>query len=91
MYSILASLCFIYKRYLFFLFRRYTVGGAACLLRGHHGDKFFIVDLAVAVNVGLADHFVHLLIGQLLAQVGHYVAQLGRRNVAIAILVKYTE
>lgn len=91
MYSILASLCFIYKKLPVLFVSSLHCWWGRCLLRGHHGDKFFIVDLAIAVNVGLADHFVHLLIGQLLAQVGHYVAQLGGRNVAIAILVKYTE
>jgi len=33
------------------------------LLRCHHGDEFFVIDLAIAIDVGLANHFVHLLIG----------------------------
>ena len=46
------------------------------LFRGHHGDKLLVVDLTVAVNVGLADHLVDLLVGQLLAEIGHHVTQL---------------
>lgn len=34
--------------------------------------------LAVAVDVGLADHLVDLLVRELLAEVGHHVAQLGK-------------
>ena len=41
-----------------------------------HLDELFIVDLAIAVNVSLTDHLVHLLIGELLTQVGHHVPQL---------------
>lgn len=51
----------------------------------------FVVDLAVAVDVGLANHLVDLLVRQLLAQVGHHVAQLGGRNEAVAVLVEYSE
>ena len=46
----------------------------------------FIVDLTVSVNVCLPDHLVHLLVGQLLAQVGHHVTQLGRRDETVAVL-----
>jgi hypothetical protein len=43
-------------------------------------------DLAVTVNVSLADHFINLLVGELLAQVGHNVAELSRRDEAVAVL-----
>merc|ERR1712211_200980 len=43
------------------------------LLCHHHLDKLLIIDLSVAIDVSLSDHFIHLLIGQLLAQVGHDV------------------
>ena len=36
----------------------------------------FVVDHAVTVQVGLPDHLVHLLVRQLLAQVGHNVPEL---------------
>ena len=48
----------------------------ARLLGHHHLDELVIVHLAVAVHVGLADHLVHLLVGELLAEVGHHVTQL---------------
>ena len=32
--------------------------------------------LSIAINVSLANHLINLLISQLLAQVGHHVAQL---------------
>lgn len=70
-------------------------GGVACLrdilLWGHHGDKFFVVDLAVAVDVSFADHLVDFLVGQLLAQVRHHVSKLGGGDVAVSVLVKYSE
>jgi len=37
------------------------------LLASHHGDKLLVVDLSVAVDVGLPDHLVDLLVCQLLA------------------------
>ena len=40
-------------------------------LLGHHDlDELLVVDLAVTVNVGLADHLIDLLVGELLAKVG---------------------
>merc|ERR1711860_187178 len=47
------------------------------LLRGHHSNEFFVVGLAVAVNVCLPDHLVDLFVGQFLAQVGHDMPQFG--------------
>ena len=54
-------------------------------------DLTFVVDLPVAVNVGLPDHLVHLLVRQLLAQVGHHVPQLRRADEAVAVLVEHSE
>lgn len=51
----------------------------------------FIINLAIAVNVGLADHLIHLLVRELLAEIGHDVAQLGRRDEAVAVLVEDSE
>lgn len=50
-----------------------------------------IVDLPVAIDVGFADHFVHLLVSELLAQVCHDVPQLRRTDVAITVLWEGTE
>merc|ERR1719482_1117653 len=60
-------------------------------LSHHDLHELLVVDLAVTVNVGLADHLVDLLVGQLLAEVGHDVAQLSRRDEAVAILVEDAE
>ncbi|EKG02412.1 hypothetical protein TCSYLVIO_006561 [Trypanosoma cruzi] len=60
-------------------------------LAHHHLDELLVVDLAIAVHVGLADHFVHLLVRQLLAEVRHDVAQLGGGDEAVAVLVKHAE
>lgn len=38
--------------------------------------RTLVVDLAIAVDVCLADHLVHLLVGELLAKVGHDVPEL---------------
>ena len=42
----------------------------------HHLDELLVVDLAITVDVGLADHLIDLLISELLAQIGHDVTQL---------------
>merc|ERR1719181_1347302 len=61
-------------------------------LLGHHDlDELLVVDLAVTVNVRLADHLVDLLVGELLAEVGHDVAKLSRRDEAVAVLVEDAE
>merc|ERR1719215_2275538 len=64
---------------------------ARCLFCHHHFDKFFIVDLSVAINVGFPDHFINLLIGELLTQVCHDMAQLCCADEAITITVKNLE
>ena len=51
----------------------------------------FIVDLAVAVDINLADHLVHFLVGQLLPDVGHHMAQFGDRNHPGSVAVEDTE
>merc|ERR1712199_141159 len=61
-------------------------------LLGHHDlDELLVVDLAVTVNVGLAEHLIDLLVGELLAEVGHDVAQLGSGDEAVAVLVEDLE
>ena len=52
--------------------------------------RTFVVDLAVAVDVGLADHLVHLLVRQLLAQVRHDVSQLRSADEAVTVLVEHS-
>ena len=55
------------------------------------GVLTLVIDLSVAVDVGLADHLVDLLVGELLAEVGHDVAQLGRGYEPVAVLVEDAE
>lgn len=50
-----------------------------------------VIDLSVAVDVGLADHLVDFLVSELLAEVSHHVAQLGGRDEPVAVLVENTE
>eukprot|EP00968_Pinguiococcus_pyrenoidosus_P015250 scaffold1398_cov259-Pinguiococcus_pyrenoidosus.AAC.7 len=57
--------------------------------RHHHLHELFVVDLAVAVDVCLADHLVDFLVCELLAEVGHDVAELRRGDEAVAILVEH--
>ena len=61
------------------------------LLGHHHLDELLVVDLAIAVDVSLADHLVDLLVGELLAEVGHDVTELGGGDEAIAVLVEHLE
>jgi hypothetical protein len=61
------------------------------LLAGHHLDELLVVDLTVAVNVSLADHLVDLLVGELLAEVGHDVPELRSGDEAVAVLVEDAE
>lgn len=49
-----------------------------------------IVDLPIAVDVGFADHFVHLFVSELFAQVCHDVPQLRCTDVAVTILREAT-
>ena len=46
------------------------------------------VDTPIAVLVSLADHLVNLIVSQLLADRGHDVAKLGRRDEAVVITVE---
>ena len=43
------------------------LGEELLLLGHHHLDELLVVDLAIAVNVGLADHLVDFLVRELLA------------------------
>lgn len=48
----------------------------------------FIIHEPVAVQVRFPDHVLHLLVGQLLAQVRHHVAQLRGTDEAVAVSVE---
>ena len=48
------------------------------LLGHHHLDELLVVDLAIAINVGLANHLIDFLVSELLAEIGHDVTELRR-------------
>ena len=58
------------------------------LLLHHELDKLIIIDPSIAILVRLADHLVDLLVGQLLADGGHDMAQLGGGDEAVVVAVK---
>ncbi len=62
-----------------------------CLLGHHHLYELLVVDLTISIDIGFADHFVNLFIGQLFTKVGHDVTKLGGRDEAISVLVKDLE
>ncbi|GIX65707.1 SLC13 family permease [Babesia caballi] len=50
--------------------------GMRSSLGDHQLDKLFVVYLAVAVHIGLPQHLLDLLVGELFAEVGHDVPEL---------------
>merc|ERR1719389_794181 len=61
-------------------------------LLGHHDlDGLLVVNLAVTIDVSLTDHLVNLLIGELLAKVGHDVTKLSSGDETVAVLVEHLE
>lgn len=38
-----------------------------CSSGHHHAHEFLVVDVSIAIDIGLADHLIHLLVGQFLA------------------------
>jgi hypothetical protein len=52
---------------------------------------FPTVDPAITVLVRLADHLVHLVVSQLLANGSHDVAQLGGRDKAVVVAIEHLE
>merc|ERR1719211_160116 len=60
-------------------------------LSHHHLDELLVIDLAIPVDVCLADHLINLLICELLPEIGHHVAVLGRTDEAVAVAIKDLE
>nr|ACR33849.1 unknown [Zea mays] len=73
---------------LIFHFNSFIDNGDRSSLGHHDLDELLVVDLAVAVNIGLTDHLVDLLVSQLLAEVGHDMAELSSRDETILVLVE---
>jgi hypothetical protein len=61
------------------------------LLSHHHLRELLVVDLAIAVNIGLTNELIHLLVSDHFTEVGHDVPQLCSRDEAVAILVEQLE
>jgi hypothetical protein len=58
------------------------------LLGHHHLHELLVVDLAITIDIGLTDHLIDLLVGELLTQVGHDVTQLGGGDETISIAIE---
>ena len=61
------------------------------LLGHHHLDELLVVDLTVAVNIGLANHLIDLLVREFLSEVGHDVTKLGSGDETISVLIEDLE
>merc|ERR1719206_256788 len=61
------------------------------LLCHHHLYELLVIDLPVAIHIGLPDHLVDLFVRQLLAQVRHHVAKLCCAYETVAISVEDLE
>lgn len=57
----------------------------------HHSYKINIVDDPSPVRVGLPDHLINLIIGELLTQVGHDVSEFRGGDGAVALSVEHPE
>merc|ERR1719291_1482442 len=57
----------------------------------HHLDELLVIDLAIPIDVCLTDHLVDFLICELLTEIGHHMAELGRADEAIAVAIKDLE
>lgn len=67
------------------------VGGYPRFLTAHnHAHELLVVDVALLV-LHVGQQLLHLLIGQLFAERGQQVAQLGRGDVATGVLVEVTQ
>jgi len=47
------------------------------------------INAAITILVSLTDHLVNLVVSKLLANRGHDVAQLGRRDEAVVVTIKH--
>merc|ERR1739841_105350 len=62
-----------------------------CSLGHHHSDELLVVDVTVSVDIGLSDHLIDLLVGELLSKVGHDVSQLSGGDETVAISIEDLE
>merc|ERR1719343_1479665 len=57
----------------------------------HHLDELLIVDLAVPIDVCFPNHLIYLLVRELLPEIRHHVAELGRADEAVAVAIEDLE
>merc|ERR1712100_764825 len=72
-------------------FKRYQMHTQCTSLGHHHLHELLIIDLAITVNISFPDHFIDLLICELLAQIGHNMTQLGSADETVAVAIKHLE
>lgn len=51
----------------------------------------FVVHLSISVDIGLTNHLVDFLVGQLLSQIRHHVAKFSGRDETVAVLVEHLQ
>ena len=62
----------------------------ACVKSAHdHLDELLVVDLAITIDVSLADHLIDLLVGHVLSEIEHDVLQLSSGDKTVPISVEY--
>merc|ERR1712118_522897 len=54
----------------------------------HHLDKLLVIDLTIAIYVGLTNHLIDFLISELLTEVGHHMPQLCGTDESVAMTVE---
>merc|ERR1711981_533961 len=55
----------------------------------YHRNEFFVIDLAVTINICFSNHFIDLLVRELLPEVCHHCKKLGEINRAISIGIDF--
>merc|ERR1719424_1302840 len=61
------------------------------LFAHHHFDELLVVDLSIAINISLTDHFINFFIGKFLTKVSHDVAKLSSGDESITVFVENLE
>ena len=54
----------------------------------HDSDELLLVDLAVVIQVGFVDHFLQLLVGQILAELFGHTLEVLETDLAVLVVVE---
>merc|ERR1712038_866278 len=57
----------------------------------HHADELLVVNVTITVDIGLTDHLIDFLVGELLTEVGHDVTKLGSGYQTVTITIEDLE